>query len=319
MLRVRRASLPVVSVGNLRLGGSGKTPLVEWLARELQRRGRRPAIVSRGYGRRTPPGQLVEVSDGNRVLVTAADGGDEPTMLARALPGVPVVVCSERWRACEYIAARRSADCIILDDGFQHLRLARDFDLVLVDPGVRSAAVFPAGDLREPVDALARAHAFLLPADAGGADAFAAWLASAFPGRPVYRFRALPDTLEPLSGRAVLPPEALRGRRVLAFAGIAAPVRFFTSLRALGADVVDVPLEDHVRYDPELVAELTARARDAGCEALVTSAKDAVKLTELPVDAALPIHVLRQRIDVEDGETLVQHVIAAIGAGASRP
>ncbi|MCX7626347.1 MAG: tetraacyldisaccharide 4'-kinase [Candidatus Sumerlaeaceae bacterium] len=309
LLSSQRAALPIVSVGNLRLGGTGKTPFVEWLTRELASAGLRPAIVSRGYGRHTPPSQLVVVSDGATTLADAQEGGDEPLMLARALRGVPVVVCSDRFRACEYIHRRGMAECVVLDDGFQHLALARDFDVVIVDGGICRERVFPAGELREPLSALARAHAFVFQAQAGHlTDAWRSWLEQHFPGRVLVEMHRAPGPIHLAQSTDEVAPEALKDTRLLAFAGIAHPQRFFAALHSLGFDFVEMPFEDHAHYAPERLTTILQRAEKARCAALITTAKDAVKLPPAWPAAEIKLYILREKVWINPAEVLLERL-----------
>ena len=164
--RRRTLGVPVISVGNLVVGGSGKTPVTAALAQLLLKSGERPAILSRGYRRRTRPDDVVVVSDGASVLASVRESGDEPQMLARSLHGVPVVVCARRYRAGELAVSRFGSTVLVLDDGFQHLELARDVDLLIVSPDDLHEQVLPAGSLREPLDAGRMADAVLVPAAA---------------------------------------------------------------------------------------------------------------------------------------------------------
>lgn len=308
----RRSPLPVVSVGNLRLGGSGKTPFVGWLAAKLLECGRHPAIVSRGYRRTTPAHQLVVVSDATTgPLVSPAEGGDEPVMLAHALPGVPVIVCADRWQACCYLAHRGLADTVVLDDGFQHLRLARDCDLVLVDAALAHERVFPAGELRESLRALHRADA-LIATGTPEPDAVA-WLSRSWPDKPVFTMSLVPRALVSWPAGATFPLERLRGQRVLAFAGIAAPDRFFASLRQMGAEIVPLAFADHARYDAARWREILELARSKSCSAIVTTAKDAVKLPP-ECGEALPnnVYVLDLEVVIPEQERLLQFVLHAL-------
>ncbi len=309
LFRQRRSTLPVVSVGNLGLGGSGKTPTVEWLARSLSEKGLRPAVVSRGYGRRTPADQLVVVSKGTSVLASPEEGGDEPVMLARNLPDIPIVVCSDRFRASEYVAQQGAADCIVLDDGFQHLALARDFDLVLLDSRVTGERVFPAGYLREPLSALARADAFLVSEQAQNNGDFLRWLEREFPGRPVFSMRSVPGPIRRHQTGDQVEPGEIAGQRLLAFAGIAAPERFFEALRRLGLSIVEEPLEDHAAYTQERLSHLAARARDATCGGLITTAKDAVKIPNQAIPDGLPLYVLHQQLEIDRGDELIRLIL----------
>jgi tetraacyldisaccharide 4'-kinase len=319
LLPRHRTRLPVVSVGNLRLGGSGKTPLVEWLARQLQKAGLRPGIVSRGYGRATAPESFVLVSDGQRVLATASQGGDEPVMLAHSLPGVPVAVCSKRLLACEYLATHQLADCVILDDGFQHLALARNVDVVIVDEGVLKEKVFPAGELREPVAALHRAHAFVIPAQADSEGILRCWLQEKFPSRSVFTMRRNLDAIIDFASGESVSMEKLLSVRLLAFAGIAAPARFFDALRSLGLSIVAKPLEDHANYSAQRLSEIVEQARRLGCDALITTAKDAVKIRENAAALNLALYVVRESLQVEPGEQLVGLILNRIRGDRNQP
>ena len=159
----RRLGCPVVSVGNLVAGGSGKTPVVATLARLLGAAGERPAILSRGYARHRDGGDAVVVSDGASVLEPTERSGDEAQMLARTLPGVPVLVSVDRYLAGRIAERRFGSTVMLLDDGFQHLQLARDVDLLLVSPLDLTERILPLGALREPVAAARAAHALLVP------------------------------------------------------------------------------------------------------------------------------------------------------------
>ncbi|MFA9461543.1 tetraacyldisaccharide 4'-kinase [Thiohalorhabdus methylotrophus] len=256
--------VPVLVVGNLTVGGTGKTPLVIALVERLMAQGRRPAVVSRGYGRRGSGVEVVSAGDGRRLPV--AECGDEPALLADRLP-VPVVVGADRSNAVR-AAADLQADCVVADDGFQRLSLARHRAFVVVDArrGLGNGRCLPAGPLREPVSTLADADALVLHGEGRGSGI-----------RADIRMELHPDGL-----RGIRDPEALQGtdwlegRRVCALAGIGDPERFFATLRSLGAEVVPRPFPDHYAYGAE-------DARTDPGEVLVTTEKDAVKLAELGV------------------------------------
>ncbi len=292
LLPSRRAAVPVVSVGNLTFGGTGKTPTVAALARDLVRRGRRPAVLTRGYGRRQRE-PLVLREPGERLSAGAA--GDEPLLLARALPGVPVVVDPDRVRGAAR-AVELGADVLVLDDGFQHLRLRRDLDLVLVDAGDPwgGGRLPPRGRLREPLTALQRASAVLvtkLPPGAPGdaLEPIARRVQELAPGCPVLGSVLEPTVLRTAEGTR--PPAALQGCRVFAVAGLGRPEGFVATLEALGAEVVGQRFfPDHHVYSPLEVEALAAAARRL--DALpVTTAKDAVKLPEPAPLAVLEVAV----------------------------
>ena len=283
LLPAARLGAAVVSVGNLTAGGTGKTPMVAWLARELDRRGRRVGVLSRGYG-------APRAGSGN-----SAAFNEEGELLARLLPGVPHVQDPDRVRGGQELV-RRGCDCVLLDDGFQHRRLARDLDLVLVDatrpwglaavdgaPPVR--AVLPRGLLREPPSGLARADAIVLTrADQAGEEALARLeeeLSALAPGKPLARAAHRPSLVarhDPRGARVeALHPAALAGRPVALVSAVGNPEAFERTARDLGADVRAVHrFPDHHRFTREEVAPL---ARDGAL--LLATAKDAVKLERL--------------------------------------
>jgi tetraacyldisaccharide 4'-kinase len=296
----RRLPCRVVAVGNLTVGGTGKTPLVELLARELCARGRRVVVLSRGYGGR-PAAPIALVSDGGRPLLTAAEAGDEPCLLARRLPAVPVVVGRDRYRAGAWALDRFRPDVLLLDDGFQQRRLQADVDIVCLDARAPwgHRGLFPRGTLREPPAALGRAHLLVLThtADARTRQAEAEVRRHA-PAAPIARASYAADGVEETRTGRVVPAEALRGRPVLAFAGIALPERFAATLADLGIVPREfVPFPDHYPYRAADLAALEARARAVGAEALLTTEKDAVRL---PAEGTLPIWALRVRLRLED-------------------
>lgn len=297
-LRARRVPAQVLSVGNLLVGGTGKTPTALWLAERLAARGRRVGIVARGYRKRRRG--VVIVGENGRPLVSPEDGGDEAVLLARRFAG-PVVTGERRSEAAAAACARFALDTVVLDDGFQHRALARDADLVLVD-GAAPARLLPAGPLRESAAGLARARA-LLAVDAPPPPAA---------GVPVFHGRLVPAALvravdgewreEPLSG--VLEQD------VVVVAGVARPERVAATLAGAGARVREVlRFPDHHVYAP---ADLERVRAAAGTRLVVTTEKDLVKLERLP---GLPgLVALRVSLAVEDGERLV-----SLLAGGAEP
>ncbi|HEY6360552.1 MAG TPA: tetraacyldisaccharide 4'-kinase [Vicinamibacterales bacterium] len=277
----RRAQLdrPVISVGNLVVGGSGKTPTVASLARLLQQRGERPAILSRGYARRESADGVVVVSDGDRVLEPTARSGDEPQMLARALPGVPVLVARERFLAGRLAERRFDATVHLLDDGFQHLGLARDIDLLIVSRADLAEQVLPAGRLREPLVAARYAHALLVPGSLEDVREVAERLGIGDRGsgiREVFRIAPSYADLRPVRPGNVV-PEAWG--RVLAVAGIAHPERFFAALREQGCDVVrEMAFRDHHWFSAADVKAIARALAESAADLIVTTEKDATRL-----------------------------------------
>ncbi len=297
MLPSHQLPVPVVSVGNLTFGGTGKTPTVVALVRDLVRRGRHPGVLTRGYRRQgDAPVLLVGPDPGVAVATT----GDEPAELARRLPGVPVAVDADRVRGAA-AALAMGADILLLDDGFQHLRLQRDLDLVLIDAGDPwgGGALPPRGRLREPADALARASAVLLTKLPSPPDAVAAGIEERVrelaPGTPVLWSRMVPRSVR--TPEEALQPDALAGRRVLAFAGLGRPRGFSALLEEAGAQVVASRwFPDHHAYSSADLEEVTSAARYHGAVP-VTTVKDAVKL---PPDA--PVWVVEAEVEPLGGD-----------------
>lgn len=280
LLRVRRAARPVVSVGNVAAGGTGKTPFVRWLAGELIARGERPAILTRGYRRRSRG--LLVVSDGAGALAPVAAAGDEPSLLGRALPRVPVIAHASRWRA-----ARRAVEIapdlslLLLDDGFSHVGLFRDADIALLDASAPDAggALLPAGRLREPLAALARADLIVITRTEQAAPEAAIALAARYaPGVPVFRAVTEVIGIRGPGGEAVTPPE-LKNVPLVAVAGVARPDAFASTLGSVGiAPAAFLRFRDHARYGTAEMDRIAAAASSSGAAAIVTTEKDAVKL-----------------------------------------
>jgi tetraacyldisaccharide 4'-kinase len=274
---------PVISIGNLSMGGSGKTPVAATIARGLVAAGERPSILSRGYARKDASDGVLVVSDRERVLEPVARSGDEPQMLARMLPGVPVLVAADRFLAGR--VAERQFGCTVhlLDDGFQHFRLHRNVDLLLVSPADLDGAVFPSGRLREPLEAGAVADAVIVADVPQGDDQAVATVASRLGIPQAFRAHAsfgAPRLLEPFG--SLLPRMA--GMRALAVAGIARPERFFDAARAQGWDVVkSVAFRDHHWFTTADLKRLLATARSVNADVILTTEKDAVRLLDLPL------------------------------------
>jgi tetraacyldisaccharide 4'-kinase len=309
----RAAGVPVFSVGNLAVGGTGKTPLVAWLARRLQAAGMVPAVVSRGYGGTAGPGPLL-VSTGEGPRVNARTCGDEPHLLARTLPGTIVVVGSDRVEGARR-AASAGASVVILDDGFQHRRLARDLDIVVLDgrAPLDAGRLLPAGLLREPPDALRRAHVVVLTRIREGdlaAPATDAVRRSGF-GGPVLRAGHRTTGFAAANGAASHPPP-----RAIAFCGIGDPHLFRADLEAAGVAVAALhTFRDH---HPYTMADWTAllAAAQAKRVPLVTTEKDLSRLAAT-LGASLagaPLLVMRIEAVVWDAVPLWEAARRALAA-----
>jgi tetraacyldisaccharide 4'-kinase len=316
--RQRRLERPVVSVGNLRVGGTGKTPVVAAIARLLQELGERPAVLSRGYARRRPVDGVVVVADCRGVRADLDRAGDEPLMLARVLDGVPVLVSADRYVAGRLAERRLGCTVHVLDDGFQHLPLARTVDLVIVsDEDVRDGRTLPGGRLREPLAAARAAHALLVPdADEAGARDLA-WRLGVAEGFALVRRTGAPRRLDTIREWAPLEP----GAAAFAVAGIARPERFFSDLEAAGIRVAGTrAFPDHHPYDARDVRAITAAAAAAGATVVMTTEKDLVRL--LPFRPfPMPLAWLPLSVSVEPAPAfrawLAARVAPAAAAGSA--
>jgi len=327
LLAIRRLPVPVVSVGNLTVGGTGKTPLVAALARQLAACGRRPAVVLRGYGgsnSRRPGGPALVVSEGNggTVLTDLDEAGDEAILLATSLPHVPVVVSAQRYHGGMKAVTACGADLVLLDDGFQHRALHRDLDLVALDAAapLGNGRLLPAGLLREAPRGLRRADALVVSRaddDALYGQALAT-LTRLAPGITTYRARHQATGLRLLSGdTSPTSPGDLQGMPVAAFAGLARPGALRDTLTSLGARVVQfTPLADHHPFCPGEVEGLVDAGLKAGARLVVTTAKDAVRMRKEehhPRLAVLEIDMTMDRMD-----SLVEQMLALAVDGEHR-
>jgi tetraacyldisaccharide 4'-kinase len=276
--------VPVIAVGNMTAGGTGKTPVVELLVRALCQRGVRVGVISRGYGRASRG--VVIVADRERVRVNAQAGGDEPVQIARKFPGVPVVVGERRYDAAVAVVEECGARIVVSDDGFQHRWLHRDRDIVVVD-GARDLAaepMLPAGMRREPMHGLRRAHLVALTACRDDREASGRRMALRpwFDGPVITIERSLDSIEEPRSG-ARLSTESLRGVACFVFSAIGNPQRFITDLAYAGARVVgERRFRDHHRFTHAEFGEIVQSAREAQADVLVTTEKDYVRMHSDP-------------------------------------
>lgn len=293
----RTHSLPckVVSVGNITLGGTGKTPFVCLLAEMIKGRGYRVAVLSRGYKGNFP--ELFSlVSDGERILQDEQQVGDEPYLLAEKLKGVPVIAGKKRWVSGQYAINRFQSEVVILDDGFQHLPLKRDLDLLLIDSSCPfgNGYLFPRGVLREPLSRLSRADAIILTkvGQSGNIKKLKKNLSEIVDDHPIFQVDFAPGEVRVYGKEASLPPECLQGKRVIAFAGVAKPDSFRQTLLGLKAEVVALEsFPDHYRYGRKDGERLWQMAMRLGVDALVTTEKDLVRVKGL-IPGSIPLWTL---------------------------
>jgi len=304
VLASRALDRPVVSVGNLILGGTGKTPAVELAVRTLADLGHRPAVLSRGYGRRSRGVRIV--ADTASIRLDAEEGGDEPFLLARRLPGVPVVVGANRYDAARLAIERFGVSALVLDDGFQHRTLRKDLEIVMARAARPwgNGRLLPGGPLREPLSALARADLVVATGARRVEDAVEVLEAVRrwAPALPVLVAAHVPTECWEWSTMRAVPLSALRGASALAFAGIGSPGGFRRTLDEVGARVADfVTFGDHHWYSRADLATLEARAAALGVDGLVTTEKDWVRLRRRP-PLRRPVWVLGVRLALLSGE-----------------
>jgi len=281
ILKKRKLPGLVVSVGNLTAGGTGKTPAVAALAKWALSQEIRACILSRGYGGeyKTP---LLVVSDGRRVLSDSRLAGDEPILLAGKVSGSPVVLSRERYLAGKYAHERFESELFIIDDGFQHIQLERDLNLVLMDSAqpFGNGHLLPRGPLRESLDQLARADAFVLTRfRKNGGQATMAFLKDNYPDIPVFCADHVPDRVVFPRLDRVDAPRVLNQKRVVAFAGIGTPESFRETLVSLGADVVSFcSFKDHYAYQQDDLDRLVRLKRETDAHYIMTTEKDWVRM-----------------------------------------
>ncbi len=307
LLARARLAGPVVSVGNLGVGGSGKTPVVARVAAILRDAGLPVAVLSRGYGGSFRGGALV-VSDGATVLAGAAEAGDEPVMLARALPGVVVAVGPRRDVVGRHVEERFGRRVHVLDDGFQHLRLERDLDLLCLDVRDLDERPLPSGRLRERPSAAARADLVLLTRTEAASEGELQALERRLGVERCFRVGRRVAGWRTLDGAPAAPPA-----RVFLLAAVARPERFLADVAACGVDVVGRSFfRDHHRFRADELASVAARARAGGAQAIVTTAKDAVRL-EGPWLLDPPALVMAIAAEISDEARLRARLLSAVG------
>jgi len=319
-LRPARAGVPVISIGNLVAGGTGKTPLTVAVARLLASEGRSVAIVSRGHGRRSR-GALV-VSQGDGPAVAWQDSGDEPYLMALLTKGIPILVARRRIDAVRAALAERPLDAILLDDGFQHVGLARDLDIVAVDASapLGNGRLLPAGLLREHPLGISRAGLIVATRcdrSRSGSRLVARTLGPLAPRAPIVESRMVAAELWDVATGAAVPAADLRGAPAVALSSVADPAGFGLTAREAGLEVVtELPFPDHHAYGPADHEAVEALARRAGARILATTEKDAVRLAGWR--PPLPLIAVGIELEVTRGRALLVDALAAALRGRGR-
>ena len=301
VLRTHRLPCRVISIGNITLGGTGKTPTAIYLAQLFQNKGIQPVVLSRGYKSQSSAATAV-VSDGTTTLMDARDAGDEPFLLSQALPGVPVIIGPDRAVSGRFACEQFSPGVVILDDGFQHQRVKRDVDIVLIDlhHGFGNGYLLPRGILREPVSSLSRASLFLLTKQMGSGtnEELKEQIRRFNPDAPIFHTHYKVRSIRNLNGQKEVPPNHLQGKKVLALSGIGNPHYFSFLLKQSGMLVTEEwTLPDHHDY----TEKDTARVRDylACVDYIVTTAKDSCKMNR-KLFHDLPILTLEVVLHIDD-------------------
>lgn len=302
--------LPTVSVGNITLGGAGKTTVVQYLAKRLAQEDMRPGVVLRGHGR-TSGAPVAAASNGSAVTSDVAQTGDEAAMLAASLPGVPVAVGKRRERVIELLQGF-GCRVALLDDGYQYFRMARLINIVLISAldDLRWARLFPAGVLREPPGHMQRADQVWIShadaATAGQLEEAREFAAVYAPECPTVLCTHAPGKVRMHGKGGIMRGEELAGRRVVAFCGLGKPNSFTETLKRLGAQVLPVCFADHHVYTAKDMADIARRVAEEKAEMAVTTEKDAVKL---PGDVTFPLGILQVGLNVLEGHQHIEEII----------
>ncbi len=312
LLKSKQLPPTVISVGNIASGGTGKTPVVIWIAKALLDADCRPAILVRGYHRQQKTSGSQVVSDGHEILATVEASGDEAVMIARELPSVPVLIGKHRHEAGCHALERLKCDVLILDDGFQHRKLKRDLNIVTVDATqpFGTGKLLPAGTLREPVSALRRADLIMLTRVdmVESAGKIREDIAKLVGDTPIIESRHEPTRLYRLGGGGNVDFCLLKGKNLLAVCGIGNPGMFAEMLHRYAPEAIDLlPFPDHHQYSRADVARIRQEAQRAGADYIIVTRKDELKLSAFVTELgdAPPVLVLAIEVSVTDGECLL--------------
>jgi tetraacyldisaccharide 4'-kinase len=307
IFETRRLPVPVISVGNLTLGGTGKTPMAIWVAQKLLKNGFQPAILSRGYQAKTRK-SIEIVSDRNGILVGPELSGDEPAMMARRLRGVPVIVGKDRYEAGMLAVEKLEVDSLILDDGYQRLDVKRDLNILLIDHshGFENDTIFPAGTLRESLKEAKRADLVCFTrVIADNQDPPVKKYANV----PIIKSQTVINVLIDLELKKTKNINDLKGLRVCAFCGIAQPEKFKKLLELYGAQVVSFSsFPDHHYFKSGDIKNVEEKARSCEAEIILTTEKDSVKLLEFSF--SIPLFVTILDLNWLEGEEILNRLLS---------
>jgi tetraacyldisaccharide 4'-kinase len=314
LLKTTRLPLPVISIGNITVGGTGKTPLVARVSRALAAEGRKVCVLTRGYARENASERIV-VSDGSAMLASVEQAGDEPLWLAENLKGVAAVICDpDRAAAGRWAIDNLKSDAFVLDDGFQHLQLGRDLDIVVIDATNPwgGGHLLPHGRLREGARGLSRADCVIITRMEQNADisSLKSEIQKLLGDHPILTSQMQTKGVRELNGQC-LATLGLIPQPVVAFCGIGNPDSFFSQLRSGGLNITTTQaFPDHHQYKPEEIVKLSDKARRLNASSLITTAKDAVKLRDFKFD--LSCYVLDIEISIDQQDKLQDLIRTAI-------
>lgn len=313
-LKRRRLPCPVVSVGNLTVGGTGKTPMTMWVAEKLLEQGKKPGILSRGY-RRKGQREFLLVSDGTSILAGPHEAGDEPYLIATRCPGVVVAVGADRYALGRWVLSLAPVDCFVLDDGFQHMGLDRDVNLLLVDSsdsaGMRE--LLPVGRLREPLGGAERASDIVLTRIEDES-----MISNVL--EPIET--AMGSTINPITTRFTVnklvgasdstSPSEVRGKKALIFSGIGNPNQFCRTVTSLGVRVVDeLVFRDHEAYSPSRVKDIHRRVEQSKPDLVLTTEKDLIKV-QSGWSSPAPLFAVRLELEFLNGRSRLEKTLSAL-------
>ena len=321
VLKQKKVSCPVISIGNLVAGGTGKTPMTIYLAGLAKRHGYNPVVISRGYkGESETKGGIV--SDGETILMDARSAGDEPYMMAESLKNIPVIVGSDRYQSCMVALREFRADLIILDDAFQHLQLSRDMDIVLMDyqRPAGNGRLLPRGPLRESIGALKRGDIFIFTRSVTSSPSWSRELDAELTGKPVFLTTHQPYVHHVEKGTKSMPGDKLtigeetgldivKGKRIYFFSGIARNSEFRNSVSVYGgveAGFLEFP--DHHFYSMEEMEIIFRNSEKGGAELLVTTEKDFMRMSG-KVHWPLDLVVIGVKIDLKENKASFENLI----------
>jgi len=307
LLTVQSLSVPVIGVGNLTVGGTGKTPMVEWITNSLQQNGYKVGILSRGYRRKGK--ETIGIKHKNSADILLEKMGDEPYLLIQKLNGVPIIVDSDRYRAGQKAVDEFHCDVLVLDDAYQHIQISRSVNIVLIDclNPFGNGKLIPYGILREPLSGLERADAVVLTRSAGREEALEKEI-QRYSNAPIIKSRMVPVRLKDRKGN-IIPLEKAAGTEVVAFCGIGNPASFYWILKELKFHIKRfVTFRDHVRYNQRNLKRFEKKISHSCAEYFVTTEKDLIKLPESFFNRC-PVYAVEIELELFEGKEQLLNLI----------